>query len=170
MAFLAAGPFILFTFLMSPYTPIKSIRGKTSSAGHSMGLMYYSITWTIMAYLFFDNLIIIALGIIAMSYGDGLASVFGLKFGKQKYNIFGDEKSYIGSIAMFLFTFLMMIIVILIYATIFSYDLIITGDILIILALISIIASITEGVTPRGLDNLTVPFIVAFSYWFFIVM
>ena len=46
MAFIAAGPFIIFTFLMSPYTPIKSIRGKTSSAGHSMGLVYYSITWT----------------------------------------------------------------------------------------------------------------------------
>ena len=32
MAFIAAGPFILLTFLMSPHTPIKSIRGKTSVA------------------------------------------------------------------------------------------------------------------------------------------
>lgn len=156
--------------MMSPYTPIKSIRGKTSSVGHSMGLMYYSITWTIMAYLFFDDMIIIAIGIIAMSYGDGLASVIGAKFGKQKYNLFGDEKSFIGSITMFFFTFFMMIIVVLIYVNIFSYDLKITGEILVILAGISLIATITEGVTPRGLDNLTVPFIVAFSYWFLIVM
>ena len=37
MVFIAAGPFIFLTFLMSPYSPIKSIKGKTSSAGHGMG-------------------------------------------------------------------------------------------------------------------------------------
>ena len=80
MAFIAAGPFILFTFLMSSHSPIKSIRGKTSTAGHSMGLVYYSITWTILAYLFFDNMVVIAIGILAMSYGDGFASVIGTKY------------------------------------------------------------------------------------------
>src|SRR5512136_3045650 len=84
MAFVAAGPFILFTFLMSPYSPIKKIRGKTSSAGHGMGLVYYSITWTILAYLFFDNMVVIAIGIFTMSYGDGFASIIGLRFGKKK--------------------------------------------------------------------------------------
>jgi dolichol kinase len=74
MAFVAAGPFILFTFLMSPYSPIKSMRGKTSEAGHGLGLVYYAITWTILAYVFFDHREIIAMGILAMSYGDGLAS------------------------------------------------------------------------------------------------
>ena len=169
MAFLAAGPFILFTFLMSPYTPIKSIRGKTSAAGHSMGLVYYAITWTILAYLFFDNMIIIAVGILAMSYGDGLASLIGVKYGKRKYNIFGDKKSYIGSFAMFIFTFVTMIIAILIYKTVFSYELAITFEILAILAGISLIASVAEGITPKGLDNLSVPFIAVFCYWFLIV-
>ena len=168
MAFLAAGPFILFTFLMSPYTPIKSIRGKTSSAGHSMGLVYYAITWTILAYLFFDNMIIIAAGILAMSYGDGLASLIGVKYGKRKYSIFGDKKSYIGSLAMFIFTFVTMIIAILIYKTVFSYELTITYEILVILVGISLIAAVAEGLTPKGLDNLSVPAIVAFCYWFFI--
>ena len=85
MAFIAAGPFILFTFLMSPYTPLKSMKGRTSSAGHSMGLVYYSITWTILAYFFFDSMVVIAIGIFAMSYGDGFASLVGMKYGKQKY-------------------------------------------------------------------------------------
>ena len=75
ITFIAAAPFIVLTFLMSPHTPIKSIRGKTSSAGHSMGLVYYSISWTVLAYLFFDNMVVIAIGIFAMSYGDGFASI-----------------------------------------------------------------------------------------------
>ena len=45
MVFLAAGPFILFTFLMSQHSPIKSMKGKTSEAGHGMGLVYYAIAW-----------------------------------------------------------------------------------------------------------------------------
>jgi dolichol kinase len=160
MAFIAAGPFILFTFLMSPHTPIKSIRGKTSAAGHGMGLVYYSITWTILAYLFFDNMVVIAIGILAMSYGDGFASVIGVKFGKKKYNVFGDQKSFAGSIAMFIFTFIPMIFAVL------YYQIPITIFLLASLALICLIATIIEGITPKGIDNLTVPFFVVLIYWF----
>ena len=152
MAFIAAGPFILFTFLMSPYTPIKKIRGRTSAAGHGMGLVYYSITWTILAYLFFDNMVVIAIGILAMSYGDGFASIIGLKFGKKKYKIFGDEKSYIGSFAMVIFTFITTIIALL------YYNISITFYVLLVLAFIALISSIVEGLTPKGLDNITVPY------------
>ena len=159
MAFVAAGPFILFTFLMSPYTPIKKIRGRTSSAGHGMGLVYYSITWTILAYLFFDNMVVIAIGILAMSYGDGFASIIGLKFGKKKYNIFGDKKSYIGSISMLVFTFIMTIVALL------YYGVSITPYILLVLAFISLFAAIVEGLTPKGLDNFSVPFVTVLLYW-----
>ena len=160
MAFLAAGPFILFTFLMSPYTPIKKIRGKTSAAGHGMGLVYYSITWTILAYLFFDNMVVIAIGILSMSYGDGLASVIGIKFGKKKYKVLGDEKSYVGSFAMFIFTFITMVI------ALFYYNITLTFYVILVLLFIAVIASVVEGLTPKGLDNLTVPFVCVFIYWY----
>ena len=149
---------------MSSHTPIKSIKGKTSAAGHSMGLVYYSITWTILAYLFFDNMVVIAIGILAMSYGDGFASVIGSKYGLKKYNLFGDEKSYVGSFSMFIFTYFMMLVAILFYGIEFSYT------ILLFLGLIALIAAIIEGVTPKGLDNLFVPFVVAFLYWFFLIL
>jgi len=164
MAFVAAGPFIVFTYLMSSHTPIKSIKGKTSVAGHSMGLVYYSITWTILAYLFFDNMVVIAIGILAMSYGDGFASVIGSKYGLKKYILFGDEKSYVGSFSMFIFTYFMMIIAVMFYGIDFSYS------IVLYLGLIALIAAIVEGITPKGLDNLFVPFVVAFLYWFFIIL
>lgn len=159
MAFVAAAPFILLTFLMSPHTPIKSIRGKTSAAGHGMGLVYYTITWTILAYVFFDNMVVIAIGILAMSYGDGFASIIGVKFGKKKYNVFGDEKSYVGSFAMFVFTFITMIVALL------YYEISITFYVLSALVFIALIAAIVEGLTPKGLDNFTVPFVAVFLYW-----
>lgn len=163
MAFLAAGPFIIFTFLMSPYTPIKKIRGKTSAAGHSMGLVYYSITWTILAFFFFDDMIIIAIAIFAMSYGDGFASIIGIKYGKRKYRVLGDEKSYIGSFTMFVFTFITTIVAVI------YYDVGITNYLIISLLVISLAAAIVEGITPKGLDNLSVPFVVTALYWFLVI-
>ena len=163
MVFLAAGPFIIFTFLMSPHTPIKTIRGKTSAAGHSMGLVYYSITWTVLAYVFFDNMVVIAIGILAMSYGDGFASIIGSKFGKRKFNIFGDEKSYIGSFSMFVFTLITMIVAVL------FYEISLTFQHFMFLSLIALVGAVIEGITPRGFDNLSVPFVMSFLYWFFII-
>jgi len=160
MAFVAAGPFIILTFLMSPHTPIKSLRGKTSAAGHGMGLVYYSVTWTILAYLFFEDMVVIAIGIFAMSYGDGFASIIGLKFGKRKYSIMGDQKSYMGSLAMFVFTFIMMIIALL------YYNIEITYYMVFILLFIAFAAAFVEAITPKGLDNLTAPFVAVFIYWF----
>jgi len=100
----------------------------------------------ILAYLFFDHKEIIAIGILAMSYGDGFASVIGMKYGKHTYTIFDDTKSLEGSIAMFFFTLLLFIIALFYYQITFT--------------------SFVEGCTPKGLDNLSVPFITAFLYWF----
>jgi phytol kinase len=163
MAFLAAGPFILFTFLMSPYSPIKSMRGKTSEAGHGLGLVYYAITWTILAYVFFDHREIIAMGILAMSYGDGLASLIGIKYGKRKYTVFKDTKSYVGSLAMFLCTFLLLVI-----AVVFYTEPLTTRAVSYLLCMAGV-ATVVEGITPLGLDNLSVPFVTAVMYWFFLV-
>ncbi len=163
MAFVAAGPFILFTFLMSPYSPIKSMRGKTSEAGHGLGLVYYAITWTILAYVFFDHREIIAMGILAMSYGDGLASLIGIKYGERKYTVFKDIKSYVGSLAMFICTFLLLII-----ALVFYSEPLTTRTVAYLLCIAGV-ATVVEGVTPLGLDNLSVPFVAAVMYWFYLV-
>ena len=66
-------------------------------------------------------LVVIAIGILAMSYGDGFASLIGGKFGKLNYKILGDEKSYIGSSIMFIFTFIIMIIALLFYKINITY-------------------------------------------------
>jgi len=165
MAFFAAGPFILFTFLMSPHSPIKSMRGKTSEVGHDLGLVYYAIAWVVLAYIFFDTKEVIAIGILSMSYGDGTASLIGIKFGKKKYQVFEDVKSYIGSYAMFTFTFIMLIIALLFYG-----KLSLTYEALLLMLSIAGISTIAEGVTPKGLDNLSVPFVAAILYFLLMVM
>ena len=95
-----------------------------------------------------------------MSYGDGLASLLGIRYGRRKYRVFGETRSYVGSCAMFVFTFVLMIVALLFYQIPLSLQTVL------FLAGISLVASIVEGLTPKGLDNLSVPFVTVLLYWF----
>ncbi|MBC7118719.1 MAG: phosphatidate cytidylyltransferase [Methanobacteriaceae archaeon] len=145
MTFLAAAPFIPLTFLISPYSPIK-MEHKVSSYGHGLGLVYYSISWTLLALLFFDRPWIIGIGIAAMSYGDGLASLIGEKYGRRKYNVLGDVKSVEGSLAMFITLLITLPLILLYYVQPIEWPIIFA---------IAATATMIEGVTPKGLDNIT---------------
>jgi dolichol kinase len=148
MTFLAAAPFVILTFLISPYSPIK-LENKVSNSGHGLGLVYYAISWTILAFFFFDQPWIIAVGIAAMSYGDGLASLMGQKYGKHKYNLFGDTKSIEGSLAMFI------VLIFALSGVLAYYGQPINS---LTVLMVSFVATLLEGITPKGLDNLTACF------------
>jgi dolichol kinase len=164
MAFVAAGPFILLTFIMSTYSPIKSIRIKISKAGHGLGLVYYAIAWTILAYIFFEYKEIIAIGMLTLSYGDGFAFLIGNKYGKKKNLFFKESKSYLGTLSMFIFT------IIAILVSLYYYNISLNIEKLIPLLCISGISSLVERYTPLGLDNLSIPLITALLYWMVFVI
>ncbi|MFW5928537.1 MAG: diacylglycerol/polyprenol kinase family protein, partial [Thermoplasmatota archaeon] len=144
MAGLAAAPFILITFLISPYSPLKTV-SKTSSKGHRLGLVYYAISWTLLALLFFKDPVIIAVGIAAMSFGDGFASLVGVKYGKRNYKVSGDKKSIEGSTAMFIFTVLTIAISLIYYGELSFHN-------LIMIPIVGLIATLVEGTAPKGID------------------
>lgn len=154
MSFIAAAPFILLTFLFSPYSPFKTVT-TTSAAGHGLGLVYYAISWTILAYIFFDQPWIISIGIVAMSYGDGFASLIGNIYGKHRYKIFQDIKSIEGSIAMFIITLLISSVALAYYGQEINLP---------VIAGVAFFATIVEAITPKGADNLSVSLFSAFLY------
>ena len=155
MSFIAAAPFILLTFLFSPYSPLKTVTA-TSAAGHGLGLVYYSISWTILAYVFFDKPWVISIGIVAMSYGDGFASLIGNIYGRHTYKIFQDTKSIEGSIAMFFFTIVMGVVALVYYGQRINLP---------VIAGVALVATIIEAITPKGADNLTVSLSSALLYY-----
>jgi dolichol kinase len=155
ITFLAAAPFILLTFLISPYSPLK-IKNKISASGHGFGLVYYAISWTILAFFFYNQPWIIAVGIAAMSYGDGMAALIGERFGKHKFNISGDTKSLEGSLAMFLVLILSLFVVLIYYNNLPTSYLVIVA--------VALVATVFEGITPKGLDNLSACFSAVVTY------
>jgi phytol kinase len=164
--FFVASPFILLTLLVSPCTPFKGLTqrlsglGDVTFGGHTYGLVFYAISYTILAALFSDKPWIIAAGIIPLAYGDAAASIVGLKWGRHQFNVCA-KKSVEGSIAMFVVCFLVIAASLIFFG--FLYPLPILNFFLASLGA-AVVATICEAFTPRGLDNVAVPLLSALSF------
>ena len=135
-------------------------------AGHALGLVYYAGIWTLLIFLLPDKLWIVGVAVGAMVYGDGFASLIGQKYGKHHFNLTGDVKSVEGSLTMFIMVCVMCSMVFLVYGAI-GYD--IPQYNFAFVAFISLIATVCEAVTPRGLDNLSVSSVSAILYYILMV-
>jgi dolichol kinase len=101
--------------------------------------------------------------------GDGLADVIGRKYGgEKKFGIMGSERTIAGSIGMFLGSFLFSFILMFF----FSFEIAAWNPIPLLLPLlvISLIATIVEALSPKGLDNWTVPIVVAILLIFIVYL
>lgn len=126
---------------------------------NDLGTVYFALSLLILALITFKNVeysYIGALGILIMGYGDGFAAVIGVKYGKNKFEVLGNEKSLEGSLAMFIFSFIVSIVILYIFnpVHIIFYSLI-----------LAIISTVLEAFSPYGLDNLAVPLGTSFIYY-----
>ena len=163
---LVASPFIIVTFLATPYSPFPNLLnrlgslGELTEEGHSTGLVLYAISYTLLAYLFGMSPYIVAAGIFPMAYGDSSAALIGARYGKTKFRLF-EEKSVQGSIGMFLGSFLSLIFGMMYFSGIYGFSF--TGQLVPILA-VSLVTTVLEAVSPRGLDNILVPILGAYTF------
>lgn len=132
-----------------------------NSEKNSPGTVFYAISLFILSLITFSansSPYIGAAGILTMGYGDGFAAVFGKKFGKKKIKFLDSEKSIIGSLFMFIFTFVIIFILMSVSGI---------SNRFFVPVLISFVAMLTELFSPFGTDNLTVPLLVSFIYYIF---
>lgn len=91
--------------------------------------------------------------LLHMSLADGLAAIIGTQYGKRnRYSVLGHTKSIVGSTTFFIISFVILV----------GYS-IGTDTPIGLFALLgtSLIATVLENVSTRGLDNITVPVWIA---------
>lgn len=163
---LVAAPFILITFLVSPYSPFKRISKKMkgladiTEEGHHFGLILYAFSYTFLALFFASKPYVIAAGILPMAYGDAAASMVGERYGRRKYKLMAD-KSLEGSAAMFFASFLSFIISLAFFSLLYPFSFF--GKIF-AAVVVAAVATLIEGFSPMGFDNLTVPAFSALTF------
>lgn len=119
------------------------------------GTLHYAIVMFIVTILFFNaggaagNNNPVALYIFgALAGGDGLADIVGRRYGGSKtFGFGGAQKTWIGSLGMFVGSFLMILALTAIFGT---------GLILPTIVILSLFATIVEAITPKGFDNYTI--------------
>jgi len=162
---LVAAPFILVTFLASPYSPIKSARleglASLTDEGHPLGLVFYAVSYTLLVILFGSKPYVVAAGILPMAYGDSAGSLIGERYGKRAYNLVA-RKTLEGSIAMLLGSFLSLTIGLAFFSRFYSLQF---SSAILATILTVIVTSLAEGISPRGIDNLTIPILGALTFF-----
>jgi phytol kinase len=136
--------------LLSYRLPI--LPGINSVGRQSLGTFFYSVSFGILIawFWYLQQPQYAALGILIMTWGDGLAALIGQRFGKHKYKVFGTEKSWEGSLTMMLVSYVVSSLI-LVGTQGNSWQ---TWAVSLVVAFI---ATGLEAVSFLGIDNLTVP-------------
>lgn len=136
--------------LISYFIPI--LPSINSVGRRSLGTFFYALSIGILIGWFWPigQPQYAVLGILVMTWGDGMAAVIGQKFGKHPYQILGNSKSWEGSLAMMVASFLVT-----------SFVLLTSVDnswlIWVTAILVAVIATSLETISKLGVDNFTVP-------------
>ncbi len=136
--------------LLSYYIPF--LPGINSVGRKSLGTFFYAISIGILIAWFWpiQQFQYAAIGILVMTWGDGLAGLIGQNFGKHPYEIWGMKKSWEGSLTMALTS----------YVVSSSILFAVQGNVWqtwLISVAIALFATGLEAFSKLGIDNLTVP-------------
>lgn len=118
----------------------------------SFGTFFYSVSVGILVawFWYLQQPEYAALGILVMTWGDGLAALIGQRFGKHKYKLFGKQKSWEGSLVMTIASYIVSSLIL------FG----VKGNIWqtwVISLVVALVATALETFSLVGIDNLTVP-------------
>ncbi len=116
-----------------------------------LGTVYYAVSLLIIAIFTFGIINKPEVGlcsILIMGYGDGFAAVIGKRVKSYEYKIGNTKKTLVGSLTMFIITF----IIIAIYSGILGTNLWVIKSML-----TAIILTVIEAVSIKGTDNITIP-------------
>ena len=161
--FLVASPFILVTYLVTPYSPFPWLSEKLSGLsdlteeGHHTGLVLYAISYSVLAFFFGTRPYIVAAGIFPMAYGDSTAALVGMRYGRRKIG----SKTLEGSVGMFFGSLISLLIGMAYFSSFYGFSLI---DQVVPVLLVSLVVTVVEFFSPSGLDNIAVPILGSLTF------
>ncbi|OUL30595.1 phosphatidate cytidylyltransferase [Nostoc sp. 106C] len=162
--------FIAVNYLLYRYRVIAAMDTDDSSPG----TVYFAISVTLLFGLLWrpsgpvDSVPIAVAGVMAMTWGDALAALIGRRFGKHKYQVGNSVRSWEGSSAMFLAstTAIFFVLLLLPGSSLSPLAVSYGVDRAMLAAVVSgALATLAEGVSPHGTDNLSVPLVTAGVVW-----
>ncbi len=154
--------FIVLNYLFYRYQLFEAM----DAADSSPGTVYFAISITALFALLWrpdgpvDRVVVAAAAVMAMTWGDGVASIVGQRWGRRTYTVLNARRSWEGTAAMAAFAFTSVLVTLLLLPgsalspTSARLD---VAAALVMAAVATVVATVAEAVSPAGTDNLTVP-------------
>ena len=145
----AAYPILFFFERFKSYSDTLTERKKGELRSSLIIVFVMFATVISVCWGWLDNKLLVFAVIFSWGYGDAFAALIGKKFGKHKIH---KSKSLEGTLAMFVTSFIVVLLTMLILNAIPWYASLACA------AIVSAVTSIVELYTPNGLDTITCPF------------
>jgi phytol kinase len=130
-----------------------TFKAMETGAKGEIGTIYFPISFTLITWLFWDKPYLLVASLMPMTWGDAFAAIVGQRIGKRRYSVGKSTRSFEGSLAMLLCGWIATFIPLIILPSSNLTLLPAVG----IAGLTALAAAIVEGISPWGIDNLTVP-------------
>jgi phytol kinase len=155
LVLLLCGSFAICLFLSLQFHFLRSINAIDRI---SYGTLLYplSVYGCYLAYNYFHNPLFFYLPVLTLGICDPIAAIFGKQWPYGEFHIGHDTKTVTGSLAFFLSSFVLTVIVSGFFSPVHSS----INSLLPVSILIAILATLTEAFSIKGLDNITIPLCV----------
>lgn len=122
-------------------------------AERSLGTVFFPLSFAILLALFWPlgRPEVAAGGVMAMTWGDAMASLVGRAYGRRGYRVWGETKTWLGSFACFSWTVLAVVMTLRFVGNHPGPQALLQA------ALAGLVAAVAEALSPKGFDNLLVP-------------
>jgi dolichol kinase len=174
MAMIPPASFVLANIVSYRFRLVRAMEGE----GRNPGTIYFPLAFVLLVLAFWpgaltdsgrpwapdappggiDGRFPVAAGIMVMAWGDAAASIFGRRFGRRRWRFGGGERSVEGTAAFLLFGWLGVMAAGLALGPAGAGA---PLDLALRALAVVLPAAAVEAVSPRGLDNLSVPIMAA---------
>ena len=140
--------------------------GAIEVAERSLGTVLFPLSFAGLLALFWPagRPEVAAAGVMAMTWGDAMASLIGQAYGQRSYTRWGQRKTWLGSLACFSWTLLAITITLRASGKVDPLAALLSA------AAAGLAATVAEALAPKGTDNLLVPFAAAGTVYLLIAL
>jgi dolichol kinase len=165
--------FIVLNYIFYRFTIFQAMDAEDSTPG----TVYFAFSITLLYALFWrtdgstDRAVVATGGVMAMTWGDALASIVGGRWGRRSYTVWGHRRTWEGSITMFVVSLVAVALTLLVLpgsSLSPTTEPLEAGTALLSTLVAAVVATLAEAVAPAGTDNLSVPLLTAATLYPFL--
>lgn len=141
-----------FVFIAVNYVSYRRqvFAGIETGEQNQLGTVYFPISFCILIPLLWSQPRLLVASLMPLTWGDAFAAILGRRFGTHAFTVFGQTRSFEGTVAMFLFSLVATFFALIVFGQS-------TGPSLGLAIVTALVATVVEALSPWGIDNLTVP-------------